>query len=383
MGERLIAGTRTSKGSTREESVSGVPSRARRQTSVSWQRDYGALLEDIKHRIRSSQVRAVLSVNRELIILYWEIGRCILRHQKKEGWGSKVIERLGRDLRGAFPDIRGLSTRNLKYMRALAAAYPESSIVQQLVAQLPWGHNVILLDQIKHLAERAWYLRQASECGWSRSVLQHWIDSGLYSRQGKAVSNFRAALPAPQSDLAEQTLKDPYVFDFLTMDAQVRERQLEQGLLEHVRRFLLELGAGFAFVGQQVHLEVDREDFYIDLLFYHLKLRCFVVIDLKTQPFRPEFAGKMNFYLSAVDDMLRHADDRPSIGIILCKTRSKIVAEYALRDLAKPVGVARYVTKVVGTLPAKFKGSLPTVRQIESELGRSTHGRKAQVAHRA
>jgi len=339
--------------------------------SVPLPKDYAAVLEDIKSRIRNSQVRAVVSANRELIILYWEIGRCILEHQKKEGWGTKVVERLGRDLRAAFPDMRGFSPRNLKYMRSFADTYPDQSIVQQLVAQIPWGHNVILLERVKDSGERQWYLQRTLEHGWSRSMLLHWIDSDLYARQGKAVTNFKAALPAPQSDLAEQTLKDPYVFDFLTMDAEARERDLEQGLLDHIRRFLLELGAGFAFVGQQVHLEVDGEDFYVDLLFYHLELRCFVVIDLKVQPFKAEFAGKMNFYLSAVDDLLRHPGDKPSIGIILCKIRSKIVAEYALRDLAKPVGVARYVTKVVEALPAEFKGSLPTIKQIETELKRA------------
>jgi len=237
------------------------------------------------------------------------------------------------------------------------------------MVSLPWFHNVVLLESLKDPHQRLWYAEQAVANGWSRSMLVHWIESDLYSRQGKAVTNFPATLPPAQSDLAAEIVKDPYSFDFLTLGPDVAERELERALLDHVRKFLLELGAGFAFVGQQVHLEVDGEDFYLDLLFYHLRLRCFVVIDLKAKPFKPEYAGKMNFYLSAVDDLLRHADDKPSIGLILCQRRNKIVAEYALRDLAKPVGVARYVTRLVEKLPPNLKDALPAPRDIEAELG--------------
>jgi predicted nuclease of restriction endonuclease-like (RecB) superfamily len=240
--------------------------------------------------------------------------------------------------------------------------------VQQLVAQIPWGHNVRLLDSVKDPAEREWYVRKTVEHGWSRAVLELQVESGLYRRQGKSATNFTRTLPPPQSDLAGQVLKDPYNFDFLTLADDAREREVQKGLLAHVRQFLLELGAGFAFVGEYVHLEVGGEDFYVDLLFYHLKLRAFLVVDLKVRPFEPEFAGKMNFYLSAVDDLLRHPDDRPSIGLILCKDGNRAVAEYALRDIAKPVGVSSYVTRLVESLPADLRGSLPTVAQLEAEL---------------
>ena len=244
------------------------------------------------------------------------------------------------------------------------------------MAELPWGHNVVLLEKLRTTDQRLWYAQQAIANGWSRNMLEHWIESDLYARQGKAITNFKAALPAPQSDLAQQVIKDPYNFDFLTLHSQAAERELEEGLLEHVTRFLLELGEGFAFVGRQVHLEVDGEDFYIDLLFYHLHLRCFVVIDLKSGQFKPEYAGKMNFYLSAVDDQRRTPDDAPSIGLILCKTRSKVIAEYALRHLQRPVGVARYVTKLTERLPRELAGKLPSVRQIEAELTTRAGARK-------
>jgi predicted nuclease of restriction endonuclease-like (RecB) superfamily len=243
-----------------------------------------------------------------------------------------------------------------------------TAILKHPVAEIPWGHNIVLLQKLKDPAHRLWYARQTVANGWSRAMLTHWIESGLHERQGKAITNFKDVLPAPQSDLAAEIVRDPYNFDFLTLRADAAERDLERGLIHQIRKFLLELGAGFAFVGQQAHLEVGDEDFYVDLLFYHLRLRCYVVIDLKTRPFKPEHAGKMNFYLSAVDDLLRHPDDKPSIGIILCKTRNRIIAEYALRDLAKPVGVARYKTRLVENLPDELKGELPSVEQIQAEL---------------
>jgi predicted nuclease of restriction endonuclease-like (RecB) superfamily len=326
---------------------------------------YAELLAHLKQRIHEAQVRAALSVNRELVLLYWQIGREILQRQGQEGWGAKVIDRLARDLRAAFPEMKGFSPRNLKYMRALAATYPDEHFVQREVAQLPWAHNVILLDKVKDSNIRSWYAHAAVQYGWSRDILAHQIESRLYQRQGQAVTNFERTLPAPRSDLVQQMLKDPYNFDFLSLGKEAHERDLEQALLAHMRDFLLELGVGFAFVGSQYHLEVGGEDFYIDLLFYHLRLRCFVVIDLKVVDFAPEFAGKMNFYLAAVDDLLRHADDQPSIGIILCKTQNRTIAEYALRDMNAPLGVASYLT---AALPEALKGSLPEIEELEATL---------------
>jgi predicted nuclease of restriction endonuclease-like (RecB) superfamily len=329
---------------------------------------YDEFLLDLKSRILSAQVKAAISVNRELITLYWNIGREILQRQTAQGWGAKVIDRLAKDLRAAFPDMKGFSPRNINYMRALAEAYPDEQFVQQVVAQIPWGHNVRILDQVKDSAEREWYIRETVQNGWSRNVLVLQIESGLYRRKGKAVTNFDRTLPAPQSDLAQQLLKDPYNFDFLTLDSEARERDLERGLLTHIRRFLLELGVGFAFVGSQYHLEVGGDDFYIDLLFYHLQLRCFVVIDLKMRKFMPADAGQMNFYLSAVDDLLRHKGDQPSIGIILCKEENRIVAEYALRDVSKPIGVSAF--EITESLPKELQSGLPTVEELESELSK-------------
>jgi len=310
-----------------------------------------------------------------MILTNWHIGRDILTRQEEQGWGAKIIDRLAMDLRRAYPDMTGLSPRNLKYMRAFAEAWPEEPIVQQAAAQIPWFHNCILLDKVKDQKERAWYIGKTIENGWSRAVLVHWIESDLYQRQGKARTNFEKTLPPLQSDLARETLKDPYNFEFLTLAADAEERALQKGLLEHIQQFLIELGAGFAFVGQQYRLEVGDEDFFIDLLFYHLKLRCYIVIDLKTTGFKPEYAGKMNFYLLAVDDQLRHADDKPSIGIVLCKAKNQVVAEYALRDLAKPVGVSSYVTKLVESLPPSLRGSLPSPEELEAELKKDGDGK--------
>lgn len=327
---------------------------------------YESFLKELKNRIQHAQLRAALSVNRELVLLYWSIGKDILTRQKEQGWGAKVIDRLAADLRKAFPEMTGFSPRNLKYMRAFAEAWPEEPIVQQLVAQIPWGHVVRILDCVKVPAEREWYIRQAIAYGWSRNVLVHQIESGLYRRQGKALTNFAQALPPPQSALAQQIIKDPYNFDFLSLGKEDQERELERGLIEHIRDFLLELGVGFAFVGSQCPLEVGGQEFRIDLLFYHFKLRAYVVIDLKIEDFKPEFSGKMNFYLSAVDDLLRHPMDQPSIGIILCKSKNKIVAEYALRDLRKPIGVSEY--KLTESLPKHLRGSLPSIKDLEAEL---------------
>jgi predicted nuclease of restriction endonuclease-like (RecB) superfamily len=329
-------------------------------------KDYESFLKGLKDRVRAAQLRAALSVNRELVLLYWRTGRDILERQHQAGWGAKVIERLARDLHTEFPAIKGFSRTNLLYMRAFAEAWPDESFVQQVVGQIPWGHNLRILDCVKNASEREWYVRATIQNGWSRDVLIHQIESGLYKRQGKALTNFTRTLPAPQSELAQQIVKDPYNFDFLTLAPEARERELELGLLERLRDFLLELGVGFSFVGSQYPLEVGGQDFRIDLLFYHLKLRAFVVLDLKFGDFQPEFTGKMNFYLSAVDDLLRHPDDQASIGIILCKSKNKIVAEYALRDLGKPVGVSEY--RLTAALPNNLEGSLPTVDDLEAQL---------------
>jgi predicted nuclease of restriction endonuclease-like (RecB) superfamily len=262
--------------------------------------------------------------------------------------------------------MTGLSARNLKYMRAFAEAYPDPGFVQQVVARLPWGHNVRLLEAVKDPAEREWYARQAIESGWSRNVLAHQIAGGLYRRQGRALTNFARTLPAERSELAQQIVKDPYSFDFLSLGPDVLERDLERGLVEHLRALIMELGKGFAFVGSQYHLEVGDQDYYLDLLFYHLRLRCFVVIELKMEEFKPEFAGKMNFYLSAVDDLLRHPDDGPSVGIILCQSRNEVVVEYALRDTSKPMGVARY--RLSPALPDELRRELPTVEELAREF---------------
>jgi predicted nuclease of restriction endonuclease-like (RecB) superfamily len=336
---------------------------------------------DIKNRIRTAQTRASLSVNRELIQLYWDIGHLIVERQRAQGWGRSVVERLAVDIQKGFPGMTGFSPQNIWYMRAFYLAWTDDvESLQRAVgesratsppaaaAQIPWGQNIELVTKLKNPLQRLWYAEQTTANGWSRPMLVHWIESDLYSRQGKAVTNFSNALPPPQSDLAKQIVRDPYNFDFLTLREPVAERELEDGLLSHIRKFLIELGAGFAFVGQQVHLEVDGEDFYIDLLFYHLKLRCYVVIDLKATGFKPEYTGKMNFYLSAVDDLLRHPDDKLSLGLILCKTRSKIVAEYALRNVGSPMSIAHYTTKLVASLPAEFKDSLPSPEEIEAEL---------------
>lgn len=328
--------------------------------------DYAELLGLLKDRIRNARVRAALAVNRELILLYWHIGRELRTRQEQAGWGAKVIEQLAGDLRREFPDMKGLSARNLKYMKQLAQVWPDEPKVQQLVAQIPWGHNVRLLDRVKDPVEREWYVRSTIEHGWSRAVLDHQVDTGLYRRQGKSVTNFARTLPAPQSELAQEILKDPYNFDFLGLGDEAHERELHRGLLKHLREFLVELGAGFAFVGSEVHLEVEGEDFYVDLLFYHLKLRAFVVIELKTADFKPEYAGKLNFYLSAVDDTLRHPDDQPSIGLIICKGKKGLVAEYALRDMGKPMGIAGL--NLSAALPETLRGQLPTIEELESEL---------------
>jgi predicted nuclease of restriction endonuclease-like (RecB) superfamily len=304
--------------------------------------DYAAWLNDLKARVLSARQRAALAVSRELVLLYWQIGRDIAQRQQAQGWGAKVIDRLARDLRSAFPDMRGFSPRNLKYMRAFAQAWPDGEFVQQAAAQLPWFHLCTLLDKLTTREEREWYAAKAVEHGWSRNVLVMQIETRVRERQGNAVTNFPERLPSPQSDLARDSLKDPYIFDFLGLGEDAQERDLEHALTRHITRFLLELGAGFAFVGRQYRLEVGGDEFFVDLLFYHLKLRCYVVVELKATPFRPEYAGQLNFYLSAIDAQLKAPNDQPTIGLLLCKEQNRLVAEYALRGIAKPMGVAEY-----------------------------------------
>jgi predicted nuclease of restriction endonuclease-like (RecB) superfamily len=331
--------------------------------------NYSQVLEDLKTRVRAAQSKAATTVNSELIGLYLHIGKTLSMQSASAGWGDKVVERLAQDLRTAFPAVQGFSRTNVFYMRQVHEAWAAADdSVQQLVGQIPWGHHLVLLARLDTLEKRIFYLRQTITHGWSRAVLTVQIESDLHTRQGKAISNFGHTLPTPESELAQQTLKDPYLFDFLTLSTEARERDIEEGLIAHVQNFLLELGVGFAFVGRQVELEVSGQVFRIDLLFYHLRLRCFVVLELKAGEFKPEHAGKMNFYLSAVDDRLRHRDDKPSIGIILCKSRDRLIVEYALRDMRKPIGVSEWQTKLVKSLPKSLAQSLPSVQEIEREL---------------
>ena len=331
-------------------------------------RGYAKTLGEIKQRIQQERLRVVLAANSAMVLLYWDIGRVILDRQEREGWGAKVIDRLAADLHEAFPDLKGFSPRNLKYMRAFAGAWPERAIVQEALARIPWYHHIALMEKCRTPEERLWYARQSAEQGWSRNILALQIDRRAHERQGKAITNFRDTLPPAKSDLAAQVFKDPYLFDFLGTADPRREREIEQALVAHVQRFLLELGSGFAFVGRQVPLEVGDQDFQIDLLFYHLKLRCYIVVELKAVPFDPAFVGQLNLYLSAVDDLLRHSDDQPTIGLLLCRAKNKLVVEYALRHLKRPIGVAGWETRLVEKLPKALKGSLPTVEEIEAEL---------------
>jgi predicted nuclease of restriction endonuclease-like (RecB) superfamily len=329
---------------------------------------YDIVLKGLKEKIQNARMKAILAVNHELIYLYWEIGKQILVQEQEKGWGAKVVDQLAVDLRKAFPEIKGFSARNLRYMKAFADAYPDSAILQAGPAKLTWYHNCTLLDKIKIDEERQWYAVETIKNGWTRDVLVHQIESGLYKRQGAAITNFGTTLPKPQSELAHQILKDPYNFEFLNLSQESLERDLEQALLGKLKDFLLELGSGFAFVGSQYHLEVGGQDFFLDLLFYHYKMRCFVVVDLKITEFKPEYAGKMGFYLSVVDDLLRHPDDQPTIGLILCKTKNSVIAEYTLRSNQSPMGVSEY--KLAEQLPEQVRTILPAIATIEKELGK-------------
>ena len=323
-------------------------------------------LSELKIKIHNAQQRATLAVNNELVLLYWQLGNEILTRQEKQGWGAKVIERLAHDLRTTFPEMKGFSRTNLLYMRSFAEGWHDKQIVQQLAGQLPWGHNLVLLDKLKNSEDRVWYAKKTIENNWSRNVLVIQIESKLIERQGKAITNFALRLPKPQSDLAIECLKDPYRFDFLSLGEEAGEREIENALVKQVTEFLLELGAGFAYVGKQVNIEVGGDDFFIDLLFYHLKLRCYIVIELKTGDFKPEHLGQLGFYLTAVDRQIKNKDDLPTIGLLLCKTKNKIVAEYALSDKTQPMGIAEF--KLLESLPANLQTQLPSIEDIEREL---------------
>src|SRR3990170_1760219 len=367
---RAAAPARDSRGKTREGAFFTVsPPRA------GLPRDYAETLSAIKRRIQQERLRVVLAPNSAMVLLYWNIGRMVLDRKQREGWGARVIDRLAADLLEGYPDMKGFSARNLLFMRSFAEACPDAEKVKQLVSQLPWGHVIRLMQRVKKPEVREWYIRESIEHGWSRSILELQIDGRAHERHGKALTNFKATLPPADSDMAAQVFKDPYLFDFLGTADPRREREVEQALVDHIQRFLLELGSGFAFVGRQVHLEFTSRDCYLDLLFYHLKLRCYVVIELKAVPFDPAFIGQINVYLSAVDDLLRHPGDQPAIGLLLCRSKDRIVVEYALRDLKKPVGVAGRETKIVEQLPENLKGSLPTVEELEAELSRGENER--------
>ncbi len=331
---------------------------------------YTVFLSGLKERIRKERLRVIRASNTAMVMLYWDIGLSILKKQNDEGWGAKVIDRLSADLRREFPDMKGFSPRNLKYMRSLAVAWPDKAIVQRVVAQLPWRNNIALLDKLEKPEERLWYAMNTIKHGWSQPVLCLQIEAQAYKREGKAANNFSLALPPPDSDMAKQIFKDPYLFDFLGTADIRREKEIEQALVDHIQRFLLELGQGFAFVGRQVHLELSNTDYYIDLLFYHLKLRCFIVVELKAGDFMPEYVGKMNMYLSVVDDIFRHHDDKPSIGLLLVKRKNKLIAEYALSGYTKPMGVAQWEIKISRSLPKELKSNLPAIKKIEQELSR-------------
>jgi len=329
---------------------------------------YPLLLTELKTRIAAAQVRAAVAVNTELVTLYWQVGHALNERVRQAGWGAKVLDQLSRDLKLAFPDLSGFSPRNLRYMRQFAAAWPEPEFWQQAVAKLSWSHHVVLLEKLDTPERRLWYAQATLEAGWSRNILVHQIESRLLERQGAAQTNFTRTLPAPQSELARDLLKSPYSFDFLTLSQAAHERDLERGLLAHLREFLLELGVGFAFMGNQYRLVVGGEEFFLDLLFYHARLHCYVVVELKVTEFKPEYAGKLSFYLTAVNRELRSEGDAPTIGILLCKTKNDVIVEYALSENTQPIGVSTYT--LLEALPQELEGVLPTVEQLEAELDR-------------
>lgn len=367
--------TRLSRGRVRPDAIFPAAPAA-----ASLPESYAATLQEIKTHLRSARVRAVLAANPIVIEAYWQTGKIILQRQQQAAWGAKVIDRLAADLREAFPDMGGLSARNLLSMSLFAAAFPDGPIAKQPVSQLPWGQIIRLIQMVKDPAARAFYIREALTHGWSRSILEIQIQNQLHLRQGKAQNNFPLTMPPAESDMAAQLFKDPYLFDFLGTADPRREAVVEQALVDHIQKFLLELGAGFAFVGRQVPLEVGGEDYPLDLLFYHLRLRRYVVIELKARAFTPGDVGQLNLYLSAVDDLLRHPDDQPTIGLLLCRKKNKLVAEYALRGLDQSIAVAAWQTQLTDSLPAELRGSLPSIEEIEAELSNDLPKEKEEQA---
>lgn len=339
-------------------------------------KEYIEMLAALKKQIQETQIKATLAANKELIKLYWHIGKTLTEKQKNSRWGSSIIECLANDLQKEFPGVGGFSRANIFRMQAFYLAYEKvAQAVRQLedlpIFNIPWGHNIRLLQKLKSNDERLWYAQKTIECGWSRTILEMQIEASLHKRHGKAITNFKKVLPSPDSDLAQQSLKDPYIFDFLTLHNDYVEHDVEKGLIDNVQKLLLELGKGFSFVGRQYHLQVGAQDFYIDLLFYHFRLRCFVVVELKAGEFNPKDAGQLNFYLSAVDSTLKSQEDKPTIGLLLCKSKDNVVAEYALRDINKPIGIAGYETTLIKNLPKNLKSSLPSIEEIEAELEKS------------
>lgn len=330
--------------------------------------DYLRFIEDIIKEIKKQRISTVLNANSDMIYLYWNIGKAILKKQREEGWGAKIIDRMAKDLKNEFPEMSGFSPRNIKYMRKFAECWPDFEIVQRVVAQIPWRTNRMLLDKLDNQESRIWYAYKTLENGWSSAILELQIQSGLMERSGKSINNFPIALPPIDSDMANQIFKDPYLFDFLGTDMPRREVEIEHQLTEHIQNFLLELGQGFAFVGRQVHLEVGGQDFYLDLLFYHLKLRCYVVIELKACDFEPGFVSQLNMYQNVVNDILKHPDDKPTIGLLLVKGKNKTVVEYSLAGYQNPIGVAEWENRIQESLPEDLKSSLPSIEEIENEL---------------
>ncbi|MEM9214679.1 MAG: PDDEXK nuclease domain-containing protein [Cyanobacteria bacterium P01_F01_bin.150] len=347
-----------------------------KQSSLFPEDNYKTLLGNLKQRIEEAQLKVALTANQTGVYLYWQIGQEILAQQKKQGWGSKVIDRLSQDLKRAFPNMRGFSPRNLKYMRTFAAAYPNEEIVLQTIANVPWGHNQTLLNKLDDIEQRLWYAQQSSEYGWSRNVLEMQIETNLFKRQGGAITNFERTLPPANSDLSQQLLKDPYNLDFFSLARNAQERDLENALVNHMKDFLLELGVGFAFVGSQYRLDVEGDEYFLDLLLYHLKLHCYVVIDLKMAEFKPEYAGKMNFYVTAVNRLLKDERDDPTIGIVLCRSKKRTVVEFALDTVHNPIGVATY--KLREDLPPALRKSLPSAEQLEFELEKAAQALESE-----
>ncbi len=336
---------------------------------VKFDSEYKEWILEIKNKIRSTQIKTAIAVNSALINFYWELGQMI--SEKESSWGNKVLETLSKDLQSEFPEMKGFSLTNLKYCKLFYNYFSirpqvEDEFQKNVIFQLPWGHIKLIINKIKDTSESQFYINETIENNWSRDVLALQIKTDLFKRQGKSITNFKNTLPEPFSELAQQTLKDPYIFDFMTMSKPYYEKDIEKQLVSHVTKFLLELGKGFAFVGQQYHLEIAENDYYIDLLFYHIKLKCYVVIELKNTKFTPEYAGKLNFYLSAVDSLVKTEEDKPTIGILLCRDKNNIEAEFALRDINKPMGVSEF--QFTEILPDELKSSLPTIQEIEAEL---------------